>query len=299
MADNKEGEETAPRGNEWEVVSLTASAYAAAPGPMKVESSQDSQDKLGEENEAETSKAMFMSGHFVFPPNQHENLPVGPEHNEMHNEKGNEDDVPQLVEEERGKLDVKDDENVSIKGLLSDEFPGIQLFDEKGNSLSVSAADFGKDVAFDKEHSIYSTTEFSSFHSEATMGKSKTVEEDEGTVESIEPLDDALDADLPNFRNPVEGDNYDGSDLPCEAWWKRRAISLYAHAKEANTFWSIFIAAAVMGLVIIGHQWQQERWQVLHHKWQYGLNDEMIDDNAMLISELSNTHEHDRHNSLA
>lgn len=275
MADNEEGKETAPKGTEWEVVSLTASAYAAAPGPQQVDSSQDSQSKLGGENEAETSSAMFMSSHFVFPPSQHENLPLEPEYNEIHNEKGSEDDISQLVKEEGVKSDVKDEENATIKGLVSDEFPGIQVFDEKCNTLSVSGADFGKDVAFDKVQSIYSTTEFSSFDSETTMDKSNNIGEGEGTDDSIEPLDRALDSGLPNLQKPIEGDKYDGADLPCEAWWKRRAFSLYAHAKEANTFWSVFIAAAVMGLVIIGHQWQQERWRVLHLKWQFGINDEV------------------------
>ncbi|KAI3457383.1 hypothetical protein Pfo_014046 [Paulownia fortunei] len=275
MAD-EEGKEAAPRGNEWEVVSLTASAYAAAPGPKQVDSSQDSQGKLGAEHEAETSSAVFMSGHFIFPPSQHENLPVEPEYNEIHNEKGSEDDASQLVKEEGVKSDVKDEENVTFKGLMSDEFPGIQVFDDKGNTLSDSGADFAKDVAFDKVQSIYSTAEFSSFHSETTIGKSNNIEEGEGTDDSIEPLDSALDSGLPDFQKPVEGDKYDGADLPCEAWWRRRAFSLYAHAKEANTFWSIFIAAAVMGLVIIGHQWQQERWKVLHLKWQFGINDERM-----------------------
>ncbi|KAI3466055.1 hypothetical protein Pfo_022718 [Paulownia fortunei] len=275
MADNEEGEETAPRGNEWEVVSLTASAYAAAPGPKQVGSSHDNQGKLGGEDEAEPSSATFMPGHFVFPPSQHENLPLEPEYSEIHDEKGGEFDVSELVADQRGKLDVNDEENVSIRGLMSHQFPGIQIFDEKGNRLSASG-DFEKDVVFDKERSIYSTAEFRSFHCEATTEKSNTVEEGEGTDDTLVPQDHASDSGLLNFQKPVEGEKCDGGDLPCEAWWKRQAVSLYAHAKEANSFWSIFIAAAVMGLVIIGHQWQEERWQVLHLKWQFGVSDERM-----------------------
>ena len=48
----------------------------------------------------------------------------------------------------------------------------------------------------------------------------------------------------------------------------------YAHAKEANAFWSIFIAVAMMGLVILGQRWQQERWQALQLKWQLSINNE-------------------------
>ncbi|KAL7129462.1 hypothetical protein ABFS83_13G067800 [Erythranthe nasuta] len=265
MADNEEEKETAPRGNEWEVVSLTASAYAAAPGPEHVDSSQNIQGKLGGgEHDAETSTPMFMSGHFVFPPSQHENLPVEPEYNEIDDEKDGEADVSELVKEERVTSELKDEENATIKGLI---------FDEKANTLSVSDENFAKDASFDKVQNIYSTAEFSSLHSETAIGNSNNTEE---SGDSVEPLESALDSDLQNFEKPVEGDKYDGVDLPCEAWWKRRAISVYEHAKEANTFWSIFIAATVMGLVIIGHRWQQGRWQILHLKSQFGINDERM-----------------------
>ncbi|KAL1537711.1 ATG8-interacting protein 1-like isoform X2 [Salvia divinorum] len=227
MADNEEAKETGPRGNEWEVVSLTASAYAAAPGPEPVDSSEDSITKL-DKHEGETSNAMFMSGHFVFPPNQHENLPIEPEFSEVDSEQGGEDDVSQLGKEDRVKSDAKDADSATIEGLMTEEFPGIQVLHEKG------------------------------------------------TDDSIEPLDGYVDPDLPNLQKPIEGDKYDDAGLPCEAWWKRRALSVYAHAKEANTVWSIFLAAAVMGLVIIGHQWQHERWQILHRRLQIGINDERM-----------------------
>ncbi|XP_011082751.1 ATG8-interacting protein 1 [Sesamum indicum] len=271
MADNKEGNVTAARGNDWEVVSLTASAYAAGSSSEQIYSSHDSQRNLVGEHEAETSSAMFMSGHFVFPPSQHENLPLEPEYNEIHNEKGSEDDVSQLVKEERVKSDVEHKVNIHIKGLMSNEFPGIQIFDEKGNIVSVSGADFGGDATLDEMQSVYGTAEFSPLHCETTMGKSSNIKEGEGTDYSIEPLEHALGSGLPNFQKPVEGDKCDGAALPCEAWWKRQAFSLYTHAKEANTVWSIFVAAAVMGLVIIG-----QRWQVLHLKWQFGISDERM-----------------------
>ncbi|XP_047958011.1 ATG8-interacting protein 1-like isoform X1 [Salvia hispanica] len=227
MADNEEEKETGPRGNEWEVVSLSASAYAAAPGPEPVGSRQDSVTEF-DKHEGETSDAMFMSGHFVFPPSQHENLPIEPEFSESDSEKGGQDDVSQLGEEDRAKSDAKDEGSASIEGLMAEELPGIQVLNEKGID------------------------------------------------DSVEPLDCYVDPDFPNFQKPIEGDKYDDADLPCEAWWKRHAFSVYAHAKEANTVWSIFLAAAVMGLVIIGHQWQHERWQVLRLRWQFDINDERM-----------------------
>ncbi|XP_042029334.1 ATG8-interacting protein 1-like [Salvia splendens] len=276
MADNEEAKEIGSRGNEWEVVSLTASAYAAAPGPEPVDSSEDSVTKL-DKHEGETSNAMFMSGHFVFPPNQHENLPIEPEFSEVDSEKGGEDDVSQLGIEDRVKSDPKDEDSATIEELMTEEFPGIQVLDIKGSTLSLGGADLGKDMAFDKAQSIYTPSEFSLFNSETTIGISNNSGDGAGTDDSIEPLDGYVDpADLPNFQKAKEGGKYDDADLPCEAWWKRRALSVYAHAKEANTVWSIFLAAAVMGLVIISHQWQHERWQILHQRLQFGINDEKM-----------------------
>ncbi|KAL9684209.1 hypothetical protein QQ045_021643 [Rhodiola kirilowii] len=79
MAESREGEEIAPRGNDWEVVSLTASAYAAAPGPKAVEEIVGDKQSTYEGDKVETSPAMFMSGHFVFPVNQPKDVLVGPE----------------------------------------------------------------------------------------------------------------------------------------------------------------------------------------------------------------------------
>lgn len=246
MATNEEGDETAPRVNEWEVVSLTASAYAAAPGPEQVNLSPDSQ--------GEASNPMFVSSHFVFPPIQHENLPVEPEYSVK--------SIPLLAAEEGRKSDVKDEENVSMEELMSD-------FDEEGNKLSASSVEFEKDDVFGKEKSISRFAEFQLSHFEATMDKFVTVAE--GNVPLLQ--DNPSDSGSVNFEKPSEGENYDCSDLPCEAWWKRRAVTLYAQAKETNTFWSIFVAATVTGLVIISHRWHQERWQVLQLKGQSGVSD--------------------------
>lgn len=255
MAENEELEKTAPKGNEWEVVSLTASAYAASPGPDQVDVSEGGQGKLGRENEATSSNLLFMSGHFVFPPSQHENLPVEAKYNET-------ETVYRLANEEiTTKTVMKDEKHTSIEGLVSDDFPEIPIFDEKGNVIS-------GDRVFDEELDNYNTTKFSPLlNSEERQITDSS---------SVEPLDHSSDSSFGNFKKLVEGCEYDDGNLPCEAWWKRRAFSLYTHAKEANAFWSIFVAAAVMGLVIIGHRWQQERWQILHLKWQAGINRERI-----------------------
>lgn len=278
MASNEEGEETAPRGNEWEVVSLTQSAYAAAPGPKQVDSNDDNGGSA--EYVAETSQAMFMSGHFVFPPSQHENLPLEPDVNEINNEQEGEDATPELVANEEGKSDFYEG-STETKGSSTPEFPGIQFFDEKGNQLSIGA-EFEEDAALqrfslvDKEQSIFGAANYSSYQSEEPMGFSATTEETNILEESVEPSHQGLESGSSNLPKTKDEDDYDAANLPCQAWWKRRAASLVAHAKDTNALWSIFIAAAVMGLVIIGQKWQQERWQVLQMKWQAGVHSERI-----------------------
>lgn len=266
MASNEEVEETAPRGNEWEVVSLTASAYAAAPGKQ---ADLNDEHKSSAEYEAETSDAMFMSGHFVFPPSQHENLPLEPENNEIQTEQFVKNE--EFVTEGDSTSDMKFEENMKVKGFGSSAFPGIQIFDENGNILPISDAEFKEERAphglnlAERESILHSTAMPSSLHSEEYMAGSIIVEESSANNCPVQQ----------GTNSGVSNKNKHDDDLPCQAWWKRQAASLVAHAKEANTFWSIFVAAAVMGLVILGQQWQQERWQILQLKWQHGLNDEV------------------------
>lgn len=283
MADN-EGEENVPRGNDWEVVSLTASAYAAAPGPKYVEQDDDGNINVEvEENEAETSRALFMSGHFVFPPSEHENLPLETEFSkpEITNEPVGKEAVSEFDSLDRGRSSGKDDEENWTKELsVHNEFSEIQFLGKKDSKLSVHGTEFNEGATLkglnlsDKEESIYSSTTFSSRHGEA---ETVTYDENIVTAELAEPSERGLEVsdDASNSNKSEKADEPSGSDLPCEAWWKRRASSLCAHAKEANTFWSILIAAAVMGIVVIGQRWQQERWQALQLKWQLSIKDEV------------------------
>ncbi|XP_061360043.1 ATG8-interacting protein 1 [Gastrolobium bilobum] len=285
MANNEDGEEKTSRGNEWEVVSLTASTYAAAPGPNEVELKDDDKEDVyaHAQDEAETSQALFMSGHFVFPPNQHENLPLEPEYSEIHDESGDKDlTYDEETHGEGTRPSGKDEENLTLAGLnVSEEFEGIQYFDEKINRLSARGKQFEEGTTLpgfgltEKEESMYDPAKYTSFHSETTIvgvtpyGESMMESE---TTEAAEQGSN-LSPDLSLSKNSSKDDKYNPSDLPCGAWWKRRAASLYAHAKEANAFWSVFVAATVMGLVMLGHRWQQAR--ALELKLQISANDEV------------------------
>ncbi|KAK4801844.1 hypothetical protein SAY86_000047 [Trapa natans] len=256
MADVDEVEEANTRRSDWEVVSLTASAYAAAMGSPEVPQIDGAGGSTYDE--AETSRALFMSGHFVFPPSQHENLPIDREQDEIHEETVGKDD----------KSTIMDDKDQAL-GTIHDEFQGMQVFYEKGNRLSTQSSGYESG----KEQSPYSAS-FSSSHDKNVSGGPGRYA-DHIPTEAVETGDSPESPSESYFSKALEKD-CSASDPPCSSWWKKRAVSLYAQAKDANAFWSVFVAAAVMGLVILGQQWQQERWQVLQQKWHLYLRDEKM-----------------------
>ncbi|XP_043717249.1 ATG8-interacting protein 1-like [Telopea speciosissima] len=263
MANNK-GEEASSRGNGWEVVSLTASAYSSAPGPNRVDD--DKGNEFGQYDE-ETSSAMFMSDHFVFPPSEHENLPLEPDMNEIDNvPKGEGVASYELQRIDMNKSDKKNVENRNVKELrVPDEFPGIMFFDEKGNRLSVRGAEFEEGMGSQgpnpvgEEKSMYSSAKYSSFNSEADTSGSTVYDGHAAVTESCDPSQRSLDSpsDFSKSISHTKEVQFNKSGLPCKAWWKKRVASLYTNAKEVNAFWSIFVAATLMGLVILGQRRQK------------------------------------------
>ncbi|KAJ0258650.1 ATG8-interacting protein 1 [Hirschfeldia incana] len=223
MANKEDHHHHPPRGNEWEVVSLTSSAYAASPGPYNVES-RDASKFDNAYYGSETSRDLFMSDHFVFPPSQHEDLPI---------------DEPVFQEEA-----IKDDgQGLMMEGQgLSDE---QNLYGEP--SLGTSA--MYEDRSVDSESNENAEEGGLDLHSDTAK-------------DTLGPEKDAKKA------------RHD--DLPCEAWWRRRAVSMYIRTREANAMWSLFFAAAVTGLVVLGQRWQQERWQVLQLKWHSSISSEKL-----------------------
>lgn len=292
MADNEDGEEKTSRGNEWEVVSLTASAYAAAPGSREVELNDDDEGETYTQDEAETSNPLFMSRHFVFPPSQHENLPLEPDYTEILDESGGKNVVSE-VDDEGARPSGKDAGNMTISGLnVTEKFSDISYFDDKINKLSVSGKQFEEGTTLEgfglieKEESMYHSAKYSSLHSETDFNSATVYGENVVVSETIEPdeQESSVSPELLHPKNFSEGDKYHPSNLPCGAWWKRKAAAVFAHAKEANAYWSIFIAAAVMGLVMLGQRWQQER--AFQLKLQSSVNDEVCPLSLLFLQDM-------------
>ncbi|KAL9669116.1 hypothetical protein QQ045_006658 [Rhodiola kirilowii] len=231
MADNDFGDKT-NNGNDWDVVSLTASTYAAAPSYVVHDINSDGSviPFFG----GETPRTMFLLDHFVFPPSQHENLPLEP-------------DVVEEVHPSEEEMDEG-----SVLGECDEERGELDTLDERGELDTL-----------DERH-------------ERQLCGETLVEEDAFQSKVVEVSAQATTLS-PNLLNAkMVKDKKLQPKIPSGAWWKRHAASLYSNAKESNSFWSIFVAAAVTGLVIIGQKWQQERWQILQLKLHLHLNDEKM-----------------------
>lgn len=257
MADHKEeassgGDNAATRGTDWEVVSLTASAYAASPGPKPVHDDNKVVTTTTTPSEAaETSHPLYMSGHFVFPPTEehHTNMEPSDLPEDCKASKKMDSDDFSLEQETRGKEEVGGD--LTLKGLDLAKDDEFDFFDEeKGKSSNIyKAASLQDERAFGGSH-VYEQTE--PVHQQTNYPNvTPDIEDDDD--------DDDDHREAPNSPPPPP---------PCEPWWKRSAASLISQAKETNTVWSIFIAAAVMGVVVLGQRWQHERWQVLQLNWE-------------------------------
>ncbi|XP_006653158.1 ATG8-interacting protein 1-like [Oryza brachyantha] len=231
MADNSKeeavGEGAAPRGADWEVVSLTASAYAAAPGPGGAADRPPVAAAMAASQEGGSSaNALFMSDHFVFPPSEHENLPIEAGFDEIQPEK----------DAREASTSVEDEGFKNVGGSYGDEPERIQFYDE-GRSLSVDDVEMMGDAA-----------EYGSFH-----------------VQDDFDNDDSHDkSDLP--PESVDSKTRD-SGTPCKCWLKKHMSCLYHQAKETNALWSVVVAAALVGLVILGH-WHKDKLHLHNLKWR-------------------------------
>jgi hypothetical protein len=61
-------------------------------------------------------------------------------------------------------------------------------------------------------------------------------------------------------------------------------------AQQATALWSIALAAAVMGLVILGHEWQHERCQNQQLQLQLNSKDEVLAWKLLLFFKKTNEH---------
>ncbi|XP_006657630.1 ATG8-interacting protein 1 [Oryza brachyantha] len=113
---------------------------------------------------------------------------------------------------------------------------------------------------------------------------------DEGCDEPTKEVDDRSDANLsvsgdlhfangttvpdlvpPEIHAEQEKDNTNiNCDLPCEGWLRRKSNCLSQRIKGMTTVCTIVAAGALMGFVIIGQRWQQDKLHLHHFQFNIG-----------------------------
>ncbi|KAF8650250.1 hypothetical protein HU200_064008 [Digitaria exilis] len=228
MADNEKevGEGTTPRGADWEVVTLTASAYEAAPGPVGTEGKPINEERS-------SSNALLMSDHFVFPPSEHENLPIQTSFDEIQPEKD--------VQEASTSV-----EDYSIKNDAVSE--SVQFYDE-GRNLSADDVEMKDDApGYGPSHAEDDGHDFVAHDDDNDAG-------------------DGSDEKPDQHSKPAGSKRHDAG--PCQCWLKKHMTCLYHQAKETNAIWTVVVAAALVGIVILG-RWHKDKLHLNHFKWRSG-----------------------------
>ncbi|EAZ03885.1 hypothetical protein OsI_26019 [Oryza sativa Indica Group] len=89
-------------------------------------------------------------------------------------------------------------------------------------------------------------------------------------------LHSANETTIPNLEPPeihaeqVKDNATIKCDLPCEGWLKRKSNCLSHRMKGVTTVCTIVAAGALMGFVIIGQRWQQDKLHLHHFQFNIG-----------------------------
>lgn len=190
------------KGNDWEVVSLTASTYAAAPGshiPTPLPSGDRKLDTsyTTKQCEFESPSSMFMSGHFLLP--KEKEMDESSKYEEKETSKAKEDELQKSLS-------------------MSSGFEPLGGLIEEGSETPAN-------------------------------------EEQEREVEQVEES---------QTKEVEKG-----------GWWKTHVLTVYKNVKDATTLWSVFWAAALVGIAIVGQRWQREKLHIQQLKLQFRINNEV------------------------
>ncbi|CAL5020287.1 unnamed protein product [Urochloa decumbens] len=277
--DQSATDQSSPRGNDWEVVQLTASAYAAAPAPRRPEPSEEAEAKKYSTKGDDSAAALLMSGHFSVSQSEVESLLIGADIKEPHKELCSQDAVSNEGDEEKYQE--------TCKHKLEDDLPSIPSLD-KGKNVSLGDMEFDDGKALQGmslvgEESVgFSSPIYSSIEAEKDLGRSATESRnekktEESTLHTVNPTTGSSKVASSGEQNKPDGSG------PRDAWWKKQLLSLYKNAKESNNFWPIVAAAAaaaaaLVGLAYFGHRLNKGKLQLQLGKPAPSSNKEKIND---------------------
>ncbi|VAI51721.1 unnamed protein product [Triticum turgidum subsp. durum] len=268
-------EQTSPRGNDWEVVQLTASNYASAPGPARSEPEPFDEESeghvYGAKGDDSAAAALLMSGHFSVPQNEPENLLVEADTSMERQEACD----SQYAVSDKGGDGMYEDRQEKLKDDGLDRTPSF----DKGKSLSSvdmepdDGSELHRGSPVGKDPVTFSSSGYSATDAEKEATESaKEKTEENPTLQNIDPVTDSS-----NVVASGEESKPDGSGAPRNAWWQKQLISLYRSAKESNKLWPIVVAAAaLMGMAYFRRRWQKGKLQLQQVKLQPASSKEVI-----------------------
>uniref|UniRef100_A0A0D9WY13 Uncharacterized protein n=1 Tax=Leersia perrieri TaxID=77586 RepID=A0A0D9WY13_9ORYZ len=197
--------------NKLDMLSMASSVYAA---PL-FQSGRDSvyvpESGCVANSQEGPYPGLFISDGFVFPPSEHENLPIESEFAKSNNN--------------------CDGQEGSCAGNIDEgsKEPVKEVDDRSGENLCA-------------------TSDLQSAN--------------ETTVPNLEPPEEHADQGKDNTTCKC--------DLPCEGWWKRKSNCLSHRVKGMTTVCTIVAAGALMGAVIMGQRWHQDKVHLHHFQFSIG-----------------------------
>jgi hypothetical protein len=229
-------------GSGWEVVSLTASTYAAAPGPVPP-LLLDSQTELSPPADA---AAIFMSQHF--------NLPADALLADLNGPREEEEPIPAMVDDDAAgteDLNMQSDRQTEMQDdtLTGSEFLGDGNGLQEGGGLVGSAVGERLSTILCPPDAAGSDIRATTHHGAAA---------DVIAVDSASPpaahvvpaisVSSGAASDAAN-KGP-------SSKIPCEAhaWWNKTFSFLRSNSKQSLTFRFVFVAATIAGLAFPGQR---------------------------------------------
>eukprot|EP00252_Welwitschia_mirabilis_P018871 TRINITY_DN4232_c0_g1_i1.p1 TRINITY_DN4232_c0_g1~~TRINITY_DN4232_c0_g1_i1.p1 ORF type:complete len:289 (+),score=66.55 TRINITY_DN4232_c0_g1_i1:179-1045(+) len=259
---NNTNEDATVRGQDWEVVSLTASTYGAAPGPKRPEEGVSVQSE--EEAKVVTEErldSMLLSRHFTFSEASQEAYHIQQDKVQNLNscesygkdsckEPGKVDKIS--ANEGIEKLEYQSEGSKASKHLdwidpchhkISSLPPELGIFHNKIDDVS------GSKSTFCHEGNVLTDLQ------KDTQEQAVFISKDSFPIEEAEIQEEEVSADATQAKENVKN----GNSLSCSAWWKHHSAFLFSQAKQASTLWPIAIAAAFMGLIILGQRWQNQQ----------------------------------------
>jgi hypothetical protein len=226
-------------GSGWEVVSLTASTYAAAPGPVPP-LLLDSQTELSPPVDA---AAIFMSQHF--------NLPADALLADLNGPREEEEPSPAMVDDDAAgteDLNMQSDRQTEMQDdtLTGSEFLGDGNGLQEGGGLVGSVVEERLSTILCPPEAAGSDIRTTTQHCAATDVNSASP-----PAAHVVPA-----VSVSSGVTPVSANRGPPSKIPCEAhaWWNKTFSFLRSNSKQSLTFRFVFVAATIAGLAFPGQR---------------------------------------------